>query len=369
MSNALLLLDQLHEELGKAKALPFIPWQQTNRIALVSRLKEWHVHTKQAKDLVQLLIREQIQHPNLKEIQVGEVNEILHQNDAVLTRNIAFEEEKLKSKKIDLSENITVPTLGSEMDARMHQQWLSLHRLTERMQLVLRKTEHAETNTKELESKLFGLLKTKETELEQLKKERDVLKREKFFGNTTKKSHIEMEEEMQGLMHDFAIERHVVGDHLEQSRKKLEEYAANHAQMENKIKKLEHLVHELTKKHIEIQGILKTERDFARKVALDLESETAALRATYAKELLNLEETKHRIKREEREKVESKLQEMETQTKSQRAHISELESLLREKERQVARLAEKLPKEKEEATTPEQMPNPFTKRKKNSNAF
>jgi hypothetical protein len=366
MSNALLLLDQLHEELGKAKALPFIPWQQTNRQALVSRLKEWHIHTKQAKDLVQLLIREQIQNPELKEIQVGEVHELLHQNDAVLARNITFEEEKLKNKKLDLSESITVPTLGSEMDARMHQQWLSLNRLTERMQLVLRKTEHAETNTKELESKLFGLLKTKETELEQLKKERDVLKRDKFFGNTTKKSHIEMEQEMQELMHDFAIERHVVGDHLTQSRKKLEEYSANHTQMENKIKKLEHLVHELTKKHVEIQGILKTERDFARKVAMDLESETATLRATYAKELLNLEENKHRIKREEREKLENKLQEMESQTKAQRAHISELEALVREKERQISRIAEKAPSEKrEENSSPETLSNPFTKRRKN----
>ncbi len=365
MSNALLLLDQLHEELGKAKALPFIPWQQTNRHALVSRLKEWQNHTKQAKELVQLLLREQIQNPELKEIQVGEVHELLHQNDAVLSRNLTFEEEKLRSKKADLSEGITVPTLGSEMDARMHQQWLSLNRLTERMQLVLRKSDHNETTTKELESKLFGLLKTKETELEQLKKERDSLKREKFFGNTTKKSHIEMENEMQELMHDFAVEKHVVGDHLQTSRKKLEEYTTNHTQMENKIKKLENLVHELTKKHIEIQGVLKSERDFARKVAMDLESETASLRATYAKELLHLEENKHRIKREEQEKVEVRTHEMESLLNEQRSHIKELEALVREKERHVARLTEKMPQEKLESDSTIQTQQPFTKRRKN----
>ncbi len=352
MGNALLLLDQLHEELGKAKSLPYIPWQQANRTMLVSRMKEWQSHTKQAKELIHLLVREQLQDPTLKEIQVGEVQELLHQNDTVLARNIQFEEDKLKTKKLDLSENISVPTTGSEWDARMHQQWLSLNRLTERMQLILRKTEHAETNTKELETKLFGLLKTKEVELEQLKKERDGLKREKYFGMPLKKSSIEMENEMQELMHSFAVERHVVGDHLERSKKKLEEYTVNHSQMENKIRKLESLVHELTKKHVEIQGILKAERDYARKVAIDLESETASLRALYSKELLHLEENKHRIKREEREKLESKLQEMETQTKEQRLHLKELEALLREKERQVARMTEKTPQENKNENKP-----------------
>ena len=351
MTEALLLLDQLHNELSTFKALPFVPWEQANRAQLVERLKQWHAHTKQTKDLLTLIQLEQLKQPALKTIDLREAETFLGKTDEVLSRNLSFEKDKT-NRKIDLTEKIHTPALGAELEARMHRQWLTLHRAHEQLTIALRQSLGNPTNAKAIEGELFSLVKTKEDEIQSLKQERDTLKREKFFGTHEKYSLTEMENDLQELLQRFAIEKHGLYDHLEQGKKKLDEYATYHMHLDHKSKKMEQMVHELQKKHISITSLLKKERDLARKLALDMESETASTRALYAKELLSLDEKKHAIKQEIEEKHAQKLALLEKKVREQDSMIRELDAIAREKERQVARLAEKLPeKDRREIVT------------------
>lgn len=345
MSEALLVLDQLQNELNTLKSLPMVPWNQANRSQLVERLKQWHSHTKQVGELLTLLQLEQLKNPVLKDVDVREAETFIKKTSEVLERNIQFEKDKT-NRKIDLTEKVTTPALGAELEARMHRQWMTLQRVHEHAHIALRKTFSDTKPSKGMEGELFSLIRTKDEELQKMKQERDLLKREKFFGPTEKHSINDMENELQELLQQFAIEKHAVIDHLENGRKKLDEYGVHHLHLENKTKKLEHLVHELTKKHVSLLTLLKKERDFARKLALDLETETASLRAIYSKELLSLEDQKHAIKREAEEKHVNKVSQLERKTKDQEALIKELDALVREKERQIARMAEKMPMEK-----------------------
>lgn len=344
MSEALLILDQLNEELTQFKSLPMVPWQNANRAQLVERLKQWQTHTRQAKELITLLQLEQLKIPGLKDLHFKEAETHLRKNQEVLERNLAFEKDKT-NRRIDLTEKVTTPALGADLEGRMHKQWLALQRLQEHAHITLRKALDSPTSAKKIEGDLFALIRTKEEEIQKIKEERDHLKREKYFGPTEKYSLTEMENELQELLQQFAIEKYGVFDHLEQGKKKLEEYNVHHLHLENKTKKLEHMVHELTKKHISILTLLKKERDFARKLALDLETETASLRALYSKELLTLEEKKHALKQEAEEKHAHKIVFLEGKVKEQESLIRELDALVREKERQLAKLAEKLPSE------------------------
>ena len=352
MTEALLLLDQLHDELSKFKALPFVPWEQANRGQLVERLKQWHAHTKQSKDLLSLLQLEQLKHPSLKGINLREAETFLVKTDEVLARNLSFEKDKT-NRKIDLTEKVTTPALGAELEARMHRQWLTIHRAHEQLSIALRKSFGGDTTTaKAMEGELFNLVRTKEDEIQTLKQERDTLKREKYFSPTDKYSLTEMENDLQELLQRFAIEKHGLYDHLEQGKKKLDEYSTHHMHLDHKAKKMEQMVHELQKKHIGITSVLKKERDFARKLAMDLESETAGTRALYAKELLTLDEKKHALKQEAEDKHAQKISLLEKKVREQELVIRELDAIAREKERQVARLAEKLPeKERKEVLT------------------
>lgn len=352
MTEALLLLDQLQEELSKFKALSFVPWEQANRAQLVERLKQWHDHTKQSKELVTLLQLEQLKHPEMKSINLREAETFIRKTDEVLARNLSFEKDKT-NRKIDLTEKIQTPALGAELEARMHRQWLAIHRAHEQLSIALRKSFGSDSNTaKAMEGELFNLVRTKEDEIQNLKQERDTLKREKYFSPTEKYSLTEMENDLQELLQRFAIEKHGLYDHLSEGKKKLDEYATHHMHLDHKAKKMEQMVHELQKKHISISTVLKKERDFARKLALDLESETAATRALYSKELLTLDEKKHAIKQEIEEKHQHKLAMLEKKVTQQEQIIRELEAIAREKEREVARLAEKLPeKERKEIVT------------------
>lgn len=348
MTEALLLLDQLNDELSKFKSLPFVPWEQANRAQLVERLKQWHEHTKQTKELVTLLQLEQLKHVEMKNINLREAETFLVKTDEVLSRNLSFEKDKT-NRKIDLTEKIQTPALGAELDARMHRQWLTLHRAHEQLSIALRKSFGNDTSAKAMEGELFNLIKTKENEIQNLKQERDTLKREKFFSTNEKYSLTEMENDLQELLQRFAIEKHGLYDHLNEGKKKLDEYATHHMHLDHKAKKLEQMVHELQKKHISISTILKKERDFARKLALDLESESAAIRAMYAKELLTLEEKKHAIRQEIEEKNSQKVTTLEKKVREQEHLIKELDAIAREKEREIARMAEKLPeKERKE---------------------
>ncbi len=350
MSEALLLLDQLQEELTRFKSLSFVPWENANRAQLVEKLKQWHTHTKQSKELLTLLQMEQMKYPELKDINLREAETFLQKTDEVLGRNLNFEKDKT-NRKIDLTEKVTTPALGAELEARMHRQWLALHRAHEQLSIALRQSMVNPTNAKAIEGELFSLVKTKEEEIQKLKQERDVLKREKYFGPHEKFSLTDAENELQELLQRFAIEKHGMFDHLEQGKKKLEEYSTHHMHLEHKTKKMEQMVHDLQKKHISIAGALKKERDFARKLALDMEGETASIRALYSKELLTLDEKKHALKQEIEEKHRQKISTLEKKTREQEQLIRELDALAREKERQVARIAEKLPeKERKEIT-------------------
>ncbi len=365
MSDALLALEQLDEELKRVKALPLVPWHSASRGMLVSRLEEWRAHTRQAKELLKLLQLEQLKNPELKGISLQEVEKTLTQNETILTRNIAFEEDK-KSRKIDLGEKLHVPELGTDLENKIHRQWLSLHRVREQVTIQLRRADGMETGAKELEERLFGMLKTKEEELNVLKRERDQLKRDKFFGANEGRSLTEMENELQELLQQFAVEKHAVFDQLEQSKKKLDEFSLHHAHVGERTKKLEHLVHELTKRHVDVLSSLKKERDFARKLALDLETETAQLRALYSKELLTLEEKKHALRKEAEDTFRRQITELQQKSQRQEANLREMDSLVREKERQLQRMAEKVPTEENT------IPQPFTinekKRLRNRNS-
>lgn len=351
MTEALILLDQLQDELSKFKSLPFVPWEQANRAQLVERLKQWQSHTRQSKELLTLLQLEQLKHPEMKNINLREAETYLTKTDEVLSRNLSFEKDKT-NRKIDLTEKVTTPALGAELEARMHRQWLSLHRAHEQLAMALRNIMGNNVNAKAIEGELFNLVRTKEDEIQNLKQERDTLKREKYFSPTEKYSLTEMENDLQELLQRFAIEKHGLYDHLNEGKKKLDEYAAHHMHLDNKAKKMEQMVHELQKKHISITTVLKKERDFARKLAMDLESESAAIRAMYSKELLTLDEKKHVLKQEIEEKHRQKISMLEKKVSQQEQIIQELEAIAREKEREVARLAEKLPeKERKEIVT------------------
>ncbi|MEK6902095.1 MAG: hypothetical protein AABX02_00710 [archaeon] len=349
MSEAPLILDQLYDELNQFKSLPLIPWQNATRTQLLERLKEWHTHTRRSKELLNLLQMEQLKTPALKDVDLREAETHLRKSEEILQRNIEFEKDK-NARKIDLTEKITTPAMGAELEARMHRQWLALQRVQEHARIVLRKALGDVSPSRGTEGDLFKLIRTKEEEIQTIKKERDQLKREKYFGPTEKFSLTEMENDLQELLQQFAIEKHAVLDHLTEGKKKLDEYTNHHMHLENKTKKLEHLVHELTKKHVTIASVLKKERDFARKLTLEMESETASMRALYSKELLSLEDTKYGHKKETEERSLHKMALLEKRTTEQEALIKELDSLVREKERQIARMAEKMPKEERSKT-------------------
>jgi uncharacterized coiled-coil protein SlyX len=345
MSEAILLLDQLQDELHTFKSLPLIPWTQANRAQLVERLKQWDTHTKQVRELLNLLQLEQLKTPALKDVDVREAETFVKKNHDVLERNLQFEKDKT-NRKIDLTEKVTTPALGAELENRLHRQWMVLQRVHEHFHIALRKSMNDSQPVKGMEGDLFSLIRTKDDEINKVKQERDQLKREKYFGPNEKYSLTEMENELQELLQQFAVEKHGLFDHLESGKKKLDEYANYHMHLENKTKKLEHLVHELTKKHVGILTLLKKERDFARKLALDLETETATLRALYSKELLSLEDTKHSIKKEIEEKHAQRIMQLEKRANDQESLIKELDALVREKERQLSRMENKSPLEK-----------------------
>ncbi|MFH0970892.1 MAG: hypothetical protein V1776_05580 [Candidatus Diapherotrites archaeon] len=356
MTEAMLLLDQLQDELHKIKNTPFIPWNQANRTQLVEKLHQWHAHTKQAGELLTLLQLEQLKYAQLKEVDVREAETFIKKTGEMLERNIQFEKDKTK-RKIDLTEKITTPALGAEIEARMHRQWMALQRVHEQFNIALRKSMNDEHPVKGMEGELFSLIRTKEDEIQKIKQERDVLKREKYFGPNEKYSLTDMENELHELLQQFAIEKHAVFDHLELGKKKIDEYANHHMHLENKTKKLEHLVSELQKKHLNILTMLKKERDYARKLAMDLETETASVRALYSKELLTLEDKKHAIKKEIEEKHAQKIFQLEKKVKEQESLLKELDALAREKERQIQRMAEKMPFEKNKETIKTKRPS------------
>ena len=263
---------------------------------------------------------------------------------AVLKRNKAMEESRMEKMKLQGTEHfadtITVPELYSDLEQKTLGILLKSNYMIERIRIQDRK-KSPEMNTRAAQRNVLDILEKKETELAELREKYNETRKNSFLGLVERDSSIEIEQELNELSRNLGAKTALMKKNFETAKGVSEQYQQQLNELEDRIGNVEELEAQLTGKTFELITMLKKERDYVKKVLIEIEQDTIQLRNTYSKELLGLQEEKMSLKNSLDDKYEKQIRELKKDLKDKGELVKHFQDTVSDKEARLIDLEEK----------------------------
>ncbi|MEM4598914.1 MAG: hypothetical protein QW400_04485 [Candidatus Diapherotrites archaeon] len=244
-----------------------------------------------------------------KEPKEHEFEDIIREHRKLITtlkRNIEYEQNKIAK-----DHRIAPP--NPELFASLQQKVLSLMLRTrffmERLMLHIGRKETSAVGKVE-QGKLLELLEQKERELQELKRKYEDVKKSVFFS-IEEKSAADLEQELSQITLAFEKEKRKLEETFADYRHKIASLQSEFMQLADRLHETQRRFDVFCEKSSELVHLLKKERDFAKKLVLDIEAEVMELRNTYSNELLKLEQAKLEAKKSAEKEYEARIRALE----------------------------------------------------------
>jgi len=277
----------------------------------------------------------------MKEPETREFDDLIKEHkklSAVLRRNAEFEEKKALQEPELAASN---PELFASLQHKVMSLMLRTRFFVERVMLRIGKQETRAAERSGEQAKLLELLEQKEKELQELKRKYEDIKKSVFFG---------MEEVSASDLEDELSKTRLA---LEREKRKLEEifstYVTKISSLQSEFAQLADRLHEVQRyfdsfcdKSSELVLLLKKERDFAKKLVLDIEAEVLELRNTYSNELLKLEEAKMQARKQAERELEGRIKKLEEEIIAKEELLKHFRDMARSTDAEKKALEEKI---------------------------
>ncbi|MBU0636104.1 hypothetical protein KKE06_03695 [Candidatus Micrarchaeota archaeon] len=250
----------------------------------------------------------------------------------LLQKNMELEQKKSTSKLADFDFLPEDKKYNENFSALQHQTATTLLQTNYAMEKLLlesKKDDFAPTNEKSTSKSLIELLKTREDEIQALKKNYSQARRDSLMGSAAIEGVADIEADLQQTNQKIAVHQHRLEESLKYHGQNTEKMFQSAGQLRNETSALQQLLWNHFQKSQELVTQLKKERDFARQLALDTEMETLGLRSQYSHELLGLQEKIAHARNQHKREFEVRLEKLEKELdhKSQMvAHFRETAS-------------------------------------------
>jgi len=275
-----------------------------------------------------------------------EINELI----VVLKRNQRMEEETVerhRSSIADLEQRVGAAEQYASLEQKVLGVLLKSRYIAERMNVFVRKTQSSPALIHGKSRNILELLEQKENELQSLRGKYEQIRNRSIVGSLEQDSAADIEKELNEISTKIAAEDSLVGEGISNFRKQLELLNSRQAELNEKARNIREMQARQSEKTSELIAILKKERDYAKKIVLDIEHETLQLRSTYSKELLNLEEEKVRAKNEAFEKFRERISRQENELNEKKELLGHLREAIEARDRKISSLEEKIHKTRE----------------------
>ncbi len=232
---------------------------------------------------------------------------------ALLEKNKRFELHKAsRAREINLLEKEESPGVYNAIEQKMLAFLLKARYAVERVNIFFRKQAGSPFQIEKGTTKnLLSLLEKKETEIEELKGKYADIRKKSYLGYVEEQSVADMEMEINETARTMAGEMEKLNHNISSHGKQLDYIQANYAELKEKLAAIEEKFSSFMQKSIELSGMLKKERDYAKRIVLEIEHETLQLRNTYTRELLSLQEEKAKAKKEAEKMFHEKMGKLE----------------------------------------------------------
>ena len=189
---------------------------------------------------------------------------------------------------------------------------------------------------------LIGVIQKREDELLELRKKHLDLKRKSFLGTIEERSLAEIEEEMFAKDKALSFAVTEANKSLKQHLAQINYVEGSFAHLKEKVRLVEELHSNYSKKAMELIRELKKERDHARKMALEIEEETMRARNEYTNYLLEKENRISEVKEKTAKKYAEEVISLKRDVSEKRLSLANIIKLVEELEKENKSLKERL---------------------------
>jgi len=278
--------------------------------------------------------------PDLKPF-LAELDSLL----AVLEKNLGFEKKrKARSKTVtDLGRDET-PELYAGLEQKVLGILLKARYSLERLTIFLRKQGLSPLDEKSTAKQVMQILERKEDELQDLREKYEGIRKKSYLGYLEEETVADLEHELGELGRRMTLSGGELGKSISFHKSQIEYIENSYAELKQKLDSLQETFFAYSEKSGELIKDLKKERDYAKKVVLDVEHETLQLRNTYTRELLGLQETRLAAKREAEKTFLGEIKKLKKQVSEQADLVKHFKKIAEDKLKKEDELEERVKK-------------------------
>jgi hypothetical protein len=283
-------------------------WGNLDRIVFVNNLENTILKLEEIHKIL-LKIKEKTEKQPLQNApDCSELANDFEKTIAVLKRNLELEQGKnSRAKEINILHKDTNPELYASLQHKVLSLILKTMHLNERLSIFSRKQFSLPLPEKSTGKQVMELLEKKEEELQDLREKYSLIRRKSHMGLIEENTSIDLETDISALEKTIAANNSVFEQHISNAARQVEQMQSSFLAAKQRFSDVKEILDRYSSKNTELLKILKKERDYAKKIVLDVENETMQLRNNYTRELLNLQEAKLAAKKEAEEKSRKKI--------------------------------------------------------------
>jgi len=262
----------------------------------------------------------------------------------VLEKNLRFEKQKkkAKAKTVNVLEKEETPELYADLEQRILGLLLKARYSLERMTIFLQKQGLTPLTEKSSAKQVMTILERKEDELQDLREKYEDIRKKSYLGYLEEETVADLEQEMNDLGKKMALTADELGKSIAFHKSQIEYIENSYAELKQKLDNLEEIFFAYSEKAEELIKDLKKERDYAKKVVLDVEHETLQLRNTYTRELLSLQENRLASKKEAEKHFLAELKKLRSQLEEQTDLVKHFRKIAEDKLKKEHEMEEKV---------------------------
>jgi len=340
------LVTEIGEKInGLQQGISRQPWRNASRTVFANALDKSASELEELHKLFSHAVEEMEKDPKEGKPELRPFLKETERLLAVLEKNLRFEKQKKsKAKTVNVLEKEETPDLYADLEQQVLGILLKARYALERMTIFLRKQGLTPLTEKTGAKQVMQILERKEDELQQLREKYEDVRKKSYLGFLEEETVADLEHEMGELGKRMALSADELAKSISFHRSQIEYIENSYAELKQKLDNLEETFFAYNEKSGELIKDLKKERDYAKKVVLDVEHETLQLRNTYTRELLNLQESRLAAKQEAGKKFLQELKRLQRQLAEQTDLTRHFKKVAEDKLKKEHELEEKVKK-------------------------
>ena len=263
----------------------------------------------------------------------------------ILENNLSLEKSKKSVvKESNIFEKEENSDLYEDLSQRVQTLLLRARYMAERLNVFVLRQSSTPLEGKSTAKQMLDLLQAKENEIGELRGKYENIRKQSYLGYVQEQTSVDLEQDLSNLgMRMSAMANELRGE-ISLHKKQVEYIENSYAELKERLDTMQEIFNDYVEKSLELITMLKKERDYAKKVVLDVEHETLQLRNSYTSEVLSLQENKLSAKKEVEEKFKKEFDSLKNELKETKELLGSFKKIAEDKISKEHKLDEKIKK-------------------------